>query len=147
MAFVKLDLNPPPRILRQFGLIGLMAFAALATMAYWHVGLFRPLSPEAARWSVYVLAALAAYSGLFAAVMPRGLRPLYVLLTIVSYPIGVVVFHVVMAVVFYLVITPMGILFKIVGRDALHRRFDPAAPTYWIRRRPPADAKRYFRQF
>jgi hypothetical protein len=147
MAFVKLDLCPHPRTLRQFGLIGLVAFAALAALARWRVGLFRPLSPESARWTMYVLAVLAAYSGLFAAVLPRGLRPLYVLLTIVTYPIGIVAFHVVMAIVFYLVIAPVGLLFKIIGRDALHRRFEPAAPTYWIRRRQPADAKRYFRQF
>lgn len=147
MAFVKLDLNPPPRTLRQFGIIGLAAFVALAALARWRIGLFRPLSPEGARWTAYVLAGFAAYSGLFAAAWPRGLRPLYVLLSVVTYPIGIVVFHVVMGIVYFLVITPLGLFFKLIGRDALHRRFDPAASTYWIRRQQPADAGRYFRQF
>jgi hypothetical protein len=38
-------------------------------------------------------------------------------------------------------------LFKIIGRDAMHRKFDPSAETYWIKRRPPESVKRYFRQF
>ncbi len=96
---------------------------------------------------MYVFLVLAAYCAIGAAVLPRLLWPLFVVLSAVSYPIGVVVFHVVMAMVFYLVITPVGILFKIIGRDALHRRFDPSAATYWIRRKPPADVKQYFRQF
>lgn len=147
MSVVKLDLNPSPRTLRQFGLIGLVAFAALAALAFWRIGFFRPLSPGAGRATVYVFLALAAYCGVCAATLPRLVLPLYVVLSVVSYPIGVVVFHVVMGVVYYLVITPVGIVFKIVGRDALHRRFDPSAATYWIRRKRPADVKQYFRQF
>ena len=72
---------------------------------------------------------------------------IYLLLTVVSYPIGFVLSYVVMAVMYYAVITPVGLIFKIIGRDPMRRAFDPAAPTYWIRRRPPAGARRYFRQF
>jgi hypothetical protein len=147
MSMIKLDFNPSPRTLRQFGLIGLFVFPALAALAYFRIGLFGPLSATPAHWTAYVLLILAAYCGLGAAAAPKLLRPLYVAMTVAFYPIGVVVFHVLMAVIYFLVLTPVGLLFKIIGRDTMHRRFDRSAATYWIPRKPPDDVKRYFRQF
>jgi hypothetical protein len=42
-----------------------------------------------------------------------------------------------MGVVFLVVITPVGLLARLAGKDFLRLKFDPAAPTYWIERRPP----------
>lgn len=42
---------------------------------------------------------------------------------------------------FYLVIMPIGLLMRLFGKDLLRLRFDPAAPTYWIRREPPGPEK------
>ena len=50
-------------------------------------------------------------------------------------------------VIFYLVITPISIVFKLIGRDSMTRSFDAAAATYWITRRQPTSVKRYLRQF
>jgi di/tricarboxylate transporter len=44
---------------------------------------------------------------------------------------------VVMGVIFYGVITPLGILKRRVGQDLVRRGFDAAATSYWIERRPP----------
>ena len=52
-----------------------------------------------------------------------------------------------MAVLFYGVFTPIGLFFRLIGRDPLHRRFQPEADTYWVARRPATDVRRYFRQF
>lgn len=38
---------------------------------------------------------------------------------------------------FYLVITPIGLLTRITGKDLLRLRRDLSASTYWIERRPP----------
>jgi hypothetical protein len=38
---------------------------------------------------------------------------------------------------FFLVITPMGVLMRIFGKRPLPLHFDPAAASYWIERRPP----------
>lgn len=48
-----------------------------------------------------------------------------------------VVSPVVMAVIFFVVFTPVACVMRLTGRDALARRFEPAAPTYWKRREPP----------
>ena len=38
---------------------------------------------------------------------------------------------------FFLGVTPLAWLYRLLGKDPLARRFDRAAPSYWIERRPP----------
>ena len=51
-----------------------------------------------------------------------------------------IVSPVIMSLVFFLAVTPMAILFRMLGKDPLRLRFDRAMPTYWIRRDPPGPA-------
>lgn len=46
----------------------------------------------------------------------------------------------VMGVMFYGVITPIGLVMRRSGRDPLRKRIDPDARSYWIDRRPPGPA-------
>ncbi len=45
-----------------------------------------------------------------------------------------------LGVMFFLVITPMGLVMRAMGKDFLRLRLDPAAESYWIRREPPGPA-------
>jgi hypothetical protein len=45
------------------------------------------------------------------------------------------------------VITPVGLIFRLLGKDPLTRRFDPRASTYWVKHEEPGNVERYFRQF
>ncbi|MCZ6817298.1 MAG: hypothetical protein O7F76_11485 [Planctomycetota bacterium] len=143
MAAITINWEPDSKTLRQFGAIGVVAFSAFALLAYFQIWVFANLPIR----SYYVLGPLAAYCGVFSLASPGLLRPLFLLLSVAGYPIGFAVSHVVMFLVYYLMFAPIGIVFKIIGRDALHRQFEPSAETYWVRRRPPASVKRYFRQF
>jgi hypothetical protein len=62
-------------------------------------------------------------------------------------PIGFIISHVLLALVFYLLITPIGWLMKAVGYDPMSRTFDASAASYWVARRPSSDSRSYFRQF
>ena len=62
-------------------------------------------------------------------------------------PIGWSVTAIAMLLVFYLAVTPVGLLMRLAGKDPMQRRLDPQAATYWIKRDPVTDKKRYFRQF
>ena len=44
---------------------------------------------------------------------------------------------VILALLFYLVITPIGLVMRLAGHDPLRIRWDTGAATYWIERRPP----------
>ena len=49
--------------------------------------------------------------------------------------------------IYYGLFTPVGLLFRVLGRDSMNRKFDPTADSYWIvrdERRTPAS---YFRLY
>ena len=56
-----------------------------------------------------------------------------------------VVSPLVMALIFYAVFTPVGIVMRALGRDALSLRYEPKADTYWKRREPPGPPEDSFR--
>jgi hypothetical protein len=43
----------------------------------------------------------------------------------------------VMAVLFYVTVTPIALLMRMLGKDPLRLRRDPDAASYWIHRTPP----------
>jgi Saxitoxin biosynthesis operon protein SxtJ len=63
------------------------------------------------------------------------------------FPIGWTVTHVVMALLFFAVITPVGLLLRLFGHDALTRRMDSKAESYWTQRPQPSSIDRYFQQY
>jgi hypothetical protein len=62
-------------------------------------------------------------------------------------PIGFVVSHLLLALVFYLVLTPIGLVMRLLGHDPMSRAIDRQAASYWIERPKTAEPKHYFRQF
>lgn len=62
-------------------------------------------------------------------------------------PIGWLVSRVVLAVVYFLVITPIGMIRRLRGHDPLSLRADQTATSYWITRNDRTDPASYFRQF
>jgi hypothetical protein len=44
---------------------------------------------------------------------------------------------VIMGLVFFVAVTPTAVIMRVLGKDMLNRRLDPAAESYWIERRPP----------
>ena len=86
------------------------------------------------RW--WALAAAGAFA-VMAVVRPGLLHKANVVWMRFSVLLSRVVNPIVMAVLFFGVITPMGWLKQRFGEDALRLRSDPAASSYWIERRPP----------
>ncbi|MBX3394040.1 MAG: hypothetical protein KF841_01600 [Phycisphaerae bacterium] len=147
MSMMKIDFNPTARTLRIFGLIGLMLFPLLSLAATKGVIIFAMLPAAANSVLVWVMLALGAFSGIGAIAAPALLRPLFIGMSFIGIPIGAAVLYVLLAITYFLVITPISLIFKLIGRDAMQRKFEPAATTYWIKRKPMTDVKRYFRQF
>lgn len=138
MAMIEIDRNPSPRTLLLFGFL----LAAFAGLVGWLLA-WRFDAPEAARWVWIVGGAL----GLLCVALPPIRRPLYLAWSYAFYPIGWVLSHVLLAAIWYLVLTPIGLLLRLFGRDPLGRRRDPQARTHWVPYRSRSDADRYFRQF
>jgi hypothetical protein len=74
-------------------------------------------------------------------------RAFYSRWLLAAMPIGWSVAALVLMLIYYLVVTPIGLVMRFAGRDAMERRFDPAASTYWRPHQPVSDKTRYFRQY
>ncbi len=111
---------------------GLVIGAALAVVALW------PLIGSAPpRWWAL---------GLAAAFVVMALAPLNRLWTRLGLALGRIVQPVIMAAVFYGVVTPTAFIMRLANKDPLDRRFDPSAETYWVEREP-AEPKSMRNQF
>ena len=80
-------------------------------------------------------------------VWPQVLRGPYVLLVVVTYPLGWALGQLFLALVFFGLITPLALSFRLLRRDSLQRRFQTEATTYWQPRPRGNDLRSYVRQF
>lgn len=144
---IEIDWEPDERTLRQFGWIALVGFAGIALLA-WNEWLIFSFGLGSARTAVAsAFAGLGGLSALFSLVAPKANKPIYLGLTLLSYPIGFVLSYVIMGFLFYGLITPLGLVFRAIGKDPLNRRFDRGATTYWSDPRPRRGKESYFKQF
>lgn len=147
MAMIEVNWNPDRRQCRVFGLASLVVFGALGGWAFFRHSIFGfGLAAGAGQVTGLVLCLLGLACGVLALIAPRALRWLYVGLSAVTLPIGLVISNVLVAVLFYAVFTPTALFFRLIGRDPLHRKFEPGTRTYWTPRKPRADIRRYFHQ-
>ena len=79
--------------------------------------------------------------------VPGFLKGTYLVSAYVALPIGLVVSYAILGVIYYLVLTPVGLVLRLRGYDPLNRTFHDRADTYWVKREASGDASRYFRQF
>jgi hypothetical protein len=91
-----------------------------------------------------LVAVLAVGLALFA---PERLRPVYCVFMVAAFPIGWVLSHGLLAIVYYGVFTPIGRVMRMRGRDPMQRRFDSQTESYWVPRNSEKSAQDYFRQF
>ncbi|MGH0037021.1 MAG: SxtJ family membrane protein [Myxococcota bacterium] len=144
---VEIDWNPEERTLRQFGFIALAGFGFIAVIAWFEVLIFAFGLGAAKPWVAGIAAGLAALSALFSLVAPRANRPIFVGLAVLTFPIGFVLSYVILGTLFYGLIAPVAIVFKLTGRDPMHRGYDPEASSYWTDARSARAANSYFRQY
>ena len=111
---------------RSFGLVFAVVFALVAFLPLFHGGAVR-------LWSVVVALAFA----LVAFLAPQILAPLNRLWLKLGLLLHKVVNPIVLGIMFYGVVTPTGLLMRLVGKDPLRLKRDPAAASYWIDREPP----------
>jgi hypothetical protein len=78
---------------------------------------------------------------------PRWLAPLFTAAMIVTFPLAWAVSLALLALVFYLVITPLALVFRVTGRDALTRRPQPDQASYWQAQPPAEQPQRYLQQY
>lgn len=122
---------------RWFGLL-LLAVAAVLGSVLW----FGAHAETAAT----IVAALGAATCAVYYATPSLQRPLYRGWMRLVFPIGWLVSNVLLAVVFFGVITPIALAMRLFGRDSLRLRRPAADGTLWVAHDPGDDPARYLRQ-
>lgn len=96
------------------------------------------------------IAAIAAGTGLMFLVLlinPVPISPFYRLWMRLAAVMGWVNTRILLGLMFFLVFTPIALARRALGHDPLELRFDEkthASPTYWKRRVPPENIRKYF---
>ena len=132
------QLKTGPRELRKFGLVVGGVFAALGVL-FWLQ--HKPAFP-------YLLVPGLALVVL-GTIRPQILKYVYLGWMALAFLLGFVVSNILLTLLFLLVITPIGLVARLFGKDFLSLKLDRAAPSYWIRRertgpKPPAEYERQF---
>jgi hypothetical protein len=138
MHWSDINFNPTVRTLRQFAALAtlfLLAIAGWQRFAHGRETLALVLSGSALA---------VATIGLW---RPATLRRLFLGLTVATFPVGWLMSWVLFGGLFYLIFTPIALGFRLAGRDALERRYNPHVDTYWSEKPRVDDVRRYFRQF
>ena len=132
-------LNASPAALRRFGLTVGGVFGVIAAVVAWRRGWTVPPA-------VLVLGGLSAVLVLGGLIAPRALRPVFQVWMGFALAMGFVMTRVLLTLVFFLLVTPTGLIRRLLGHDPMQRR--GGKPTYWIPRDPAdADPKRMERTF
>ena len=95
-----------------------------------------------------LIIAAAAVVFMLSFVWPEPLAPAFRLWMVVARAIGWFNAQLLLGILFYLILTPIGRIMRMMGRDPLHKEFNSDKMTFWIPKGEPEDGlERYKRQF
>ena len=131
---LKLDVSPNIRQLRQFGFASLVCLPCLVWLA----------NGSAVVQAAAILAATVL--SLLAWLKPLWLKPVFVSLSLLFFPAGFVVGELMMLIMFFCVLSPIRLFFRLIGRDSLSLKMDQAGSTYFVPHEVAQAKSQYYRQ-
>lgn len=138
MALLRINHDPSRTQLALFGIVWLLFFGVWAAVIKWNWG-----------WpgTAVVVAAVALIPPLVGIFAPVVLKGVYLFAVYAAFPIGWVISHLLLALVYYGLMMPIAFALRIAGYDPLHRTLDREASSYWRARPATKDKASYFRQY
>ena len=123
--------------LREFGITLGVMFGLLGILLWW----------KGKNFYLYFL--LVSFSSLtLGLVLPIVLKPVYRVWMTVALVIGFIMTRVILYIMFYLVLTPLGFLSRLISNDSMNLKIDKSCKSYWIKRtNKEFDKKSYEKQF
>jgi hypothetical protein len=135
---IPIEHHPSAKQLTVFGFLWFVFFSILAVQSQLKTGINMR---TAAFWIIAVLVPI------LRLVYPEATRKIYLLAAYATYPIGLFVSLIILAVLYYLVLTPIGLVLRMTGNDPMQRGWDRTAKTYWVPSEQAHEDQKYFRQF
>lgn len=122
--------------LREFGLTIGIILVILGAIAAWRG---KPSSP-------YLLTFGVIFTG-FGVALPSALKPLQKIWMGLAVILGFFVSRVVLFLFFYAVVTPIGLVTRILGTDILDQRIDKSKVSYWVEKKVTPGKESYLNQY
>jgi hypothetical protein len=139
MSLIDINWDPKHKELRNFAIIALIASLIIALLLYIIKGV-------GIQWVIIIITAgFTIFISSFVSL--KLTRIIYLGLILVTFPIGWAISMISLTAFYFLLLTPLGLIFRLLGRNPLSRRFDPAAKSYWLTRRQTENLDRYFHQY
>jgi hypothetical protein len=111
---------------RNFGLVFAGGFLLIALLPLFHA--------ESPRWWAMVVSAVFATTAMW---NPRFLAGLNRMWTKLGLLLSNVISPIALGILFYVVLTPIGLVIRLTGKDPLRLRRDIGVDSYWVPREPP----------
>jgi hypothetical protein len=133
---MKIQYQEDPREWRKSTLLTLLAVAVLSSFLRWRHILSTP------SW-LGVLGG-AAFFALLACLIPKAFRGYYRFSTWAGYYSSQAVARVALVLLFVFLLIPLGLLFRVLGKDPLQLRRSPDRASYWCAAKAPGSLDRQF---
>ena len=111
---------------RSFGLVFAVVFLVIACWPLFY--------RELPRWWAVAIAAGFTVLAIWKPTLLAGLNRQWLKLGLL---LGKIVSPIALGILFYGVVTPIGLVMRLTGKDPLRLKLDPGAASYWIPREPP----------
>ncbi len=136
------ELPSGPRDLRKFSLTVGAAFVVLwAVLAFVFPYAFGKGKDLPILWQIGVALAVAG------TLVPAVVKPLYYAWMTMALALGFVMTRVLLTIFFFLIMTPVALVFRLIGKDPLHRKLDREAESYWIPKQYLIEDRSRFEKF
>jgi len=142
--FKEVNWNPGPQERRKFALSLIIGLPCVAVVLL-ALGLLRGRGWNFPLTAIVGGGGLAV--GLLLLALPQIARPFYVAWYFIACCIGTVVGNLALAIVFFVLVTGIGLLMRACGRRPVRKTFDKRAASYWQDAEHVDDPNRYYRQF
>jgi hypothetical protein len=138
MRWSDLPLKPDAKALRQFAAAWLGFFGG--------VGLYQWLAKGRVELGVGICGA-ALVIGVMGLIKPQAVRWIFVAWMVLAFPIGWAISQLTLLILFFGLITPIALFFRLRGRDLLSRKLAPERTSFWIEKNTPTDSRSYLNQY
>lgn len=113
--------NPTQKDLRKFGITLFIAFGILGGLFLWKKGNIGLL-----------FLSLSGFFLFYGLIIPNFLRYIYIFWMKLAALIGFIMSHLILTIIYYFIVTPTGLVMRLIGRDPLSLKSVERTKSYWI---------------
>jgi hypothetical protein len=143
MALVQLNWSPTSKELRQFGATFMGGFVVIGLVKYfWPFERILTQDKTFGLWAI----GIGLVVGAIGLTGTKVALPFYWVWLGIAWVMGNIISRIIIAAIYFLIFTPMGLIGRLIGRDKLQLK-KPNKDSYWLDISLPKDRERYERQF